>query len=196
MAVNTEIERRFLVDGRYEKPWQAAETILDITQHYLDWQSVSVHDNKISIQGIMLTEILSDESVILQSFQDWVSRIRIQNNTVIFTAKRKNPDNTTQELEWELSIQLENLSLSHLPTVKKTRYCWRDNDGNLWEVDEFEENLAGLIIAEIELDKISQSITIPEWVGIELTGLKNWSNASLSKTLLNALELKNSLRPE
>ena len=196
MAVNTEIERRFLVDGRYEKPWQAAETILDITQHYLDWQSVSVHDNTISIQGIMLTEILSDESVILQSFQDWVSRIRIQNNTVIFTAKRKNPDNTTQELEWELSIQLENLSLSHLPTVKKTRYCWRDNDGNLWEVDEFEENLAGLIIAEIELDNISQSITIPEWVGIELTGLKNWSNASLSKTLLNALELKNSLRPE
>ena len=196
MAVNTEIERRFLVDGRYEKPWQAAETILDITQHYLDWQSVSVHDNKISIQGIMLTEILSDESVILQSFQDWVSRIRIQNNTVIFTAKRKNPDNTTQELEWELSIQLENLSLSHLPTVKKTRYCWRDNDGNLWEVDEFEENLAGLIIAEIELDNTSQSITIPEWVGIELTGLKNWSNASLSKTLLNAIELKNSLRPE
>ena len=196
MAVNTEIERRFLVDGRYKKPWQAAETILDITQHYLDWQSVSVHDNTISIQGIMLTEILSDESVILQSFQDWVSRIRIQNNTVIFTAKRKNPDNTTQELEWELSIQLENLSLSHLPTVKKTRYCWRDSDGNLWEVDEFEETLAGLIIAEIELDKISQSITIPEWVGIELTGLKNWSNASLSKTLLNAIELKNSLRPE
>ena len=144
----------------------------------------------------MLTEISSDESVILQSFQDWVSRIRIQNGTVIFTAKRKNPDKTTQELEWELSIQLENLSLSHLPTVKKTRYCWRDNDGNLWEVDEFEDNLAGLIIAEIELDNISQSITIPEWAGIELTGLKNWSNASLSKTLLNAIELKNSLRLE
>ena len=83
MAVNTEIERRFLVDGRYEKPWQAGETILDITQHYLDWQSVSVHNNTISIQGIMLTEILTDESVILQSFQDWVSRIRIQNNTCL-----------------------------------------------------------------------------------------------------------------
>ena len=196
MAINTEIERRFLVDGRYEKPWQEAETVLDITQHYLDWQNVSVDDNTISLQGNMLTEISSDESVILQSFHDWVSRIRVQNNTVIFTAKRKNPDKTTQELEWDLSIQLENLSLSNLPTVKKTRYCWRDSDGNLWEVDEFEDNLAGLIIAEIELDNISQSITIPEWVGIELTGLKNWSNASLSKTLLNAIELKNSLRLE
>ena len=196
MAINTEIERRFLVDGRYEKPWQEAETVLDITQHYLDWQNVSVDDNTISLQGNMLTEISSDESVILQSFHDWVSRIRVQNNTVIFTAKRKNPDKTTKELEWELSIQLENLSLSHLPTVKKTRYCWRDSNGKLWEVDEFEDNLAGLIIAEIELDNISQSITIPEWVGIELTGLKNWSNASLSKTLLNAIELKNSLRPE
>lgn len=196
MAINTEIERRFLVDGRYEKPWQEAETKLDITQHYLDWQNVSVADNTISLQGIMLTEISSDESVILQSFQNWVSRIRVQNDTVIFTAKRKNPDKTTQELEWDLSIQLENLTLSHLPTVKKTRYCWRDNDGNLWEVDEFEDNLAGLIIAEIELDNKSQSITIPEWAGIELTGLKNWSNASLSKTLLNAIELKNSLRLE
>ena len=196
MAINTEIERRFLVDGRYEKPWQKAETVLDITQHYLDWQNVSVADNTISLQGIMLTEISSDESVILQSFHDWTSRIRVQNDTVIFTAKRKNPDKTTQELEWEVSIQLENISLSHLPTVKKTRYCWRDSDGNLWEVDEFEDNLAGLLIAEIELDNISQSITIPEWVGIELTGLKNWSNASLSKTLLNAIELKNSLRPE
>ena len=196
MAINTEIERRFLVDGRYEKPWQEAETVLDITQHYLDWQNVSVDDNTISLQGNMLTEISSDESVILQSFHDWVSRIRVQNNTVIFTTKRKNSDKTTQELEWELSIQLENLSLSHLPTVKKTRYCWRDSNGKLWEVDEFEDNLAGLIIAEIELDNISQSITIPEWAGIELTGLKNWSNASLSKTLLNAIELKNSLRPE
>ena len=122
MAINTEIERRFLVDGRYEKPWQKAETVLDITQHYLDWQDVSVDDNKISLQGIMLKEISSDESVILQSFHDWVSRIRFQNDTVIFTAKRKNPDKTTQELEWEVSIQLENISLSHLPTVKKTRY--------------------------------------------------------------------------
>ena len=91
------------------------------------------------------------------------------------------------------------------PSPKGYGYCARYEpegsqqygyDGNLWEVDEFEENLAGLIIAEIELDNISQSITIPEWVGIELTGLKNWSNASLSKTLLNAIELKNSLRPE
>ena len=196
MAINTEIERRFLVDGRYEKPWQEAETVLDITQYYLDWQNVSVYDNTLSLQGIMLIEISSDESVVLQSFHDWVSRIRVQNDMVIFTAKRKNPDKTTQELEWELSIQLENLSLSHLPTVKKTRYCWRDSNGKLWEVDEFEDNLAGLIIAEIELDNISQSITIPEWAGIELTGLKNWSNASLSKTLLNAIELKNSLRPE
>ncbi len=54
--------------------------------------------------------------------------------------------------------------------------------------------LAGLILAEIELEDINQKFEFPEWIGIELTGLKNWSNASLATTLLNAEELKKTLQ--
>ena len=64
----------------------------------------------------------------------------------------------------------------------------------IWEVDEFEGVLAGLILAEIELEDINQEFDRPEWIGIELTGLKSWSNASLATTLLNAEELKKTLQ--
>jgi adenylate cyclase len=47
-------------------------------------------------------------------------------------------------------------------------------------VDEFEDRLAGLIIAEVELESEGQDVVIPPWAGLELTYLRGWSNASLS----------------
>ena len=57
-------------------------------------------------------------------------------------------------------------------------------DGLVWEIDEFEEGLAGLILAEVELSSEQQAVELPSWIGIELTGLKNWSNAALADTLM------------
>ena len=50
----------------------------------------------------------------------------------------------------------------------------------LWEIDEFESPLSGIIIAEVELEDENQTIEIPDWVGLEVTHLRGWSNASLS----------------
>jgi CYTH domain-containing protein len=44
--------------------------------------------------------------------------------------------------------------------------------------------LAGLILAEVELSSELQAVELPSWIGIELTGLKNWSNAALADTLM------------
>jgi adenylate cyclase len=81
-------------------------------------------------------------------------------------------------------------NLEQLPHVVKTRYNKISNDGLMWEIDEFEGSLAGLILAEVELDSQDQVVEIPSWVGMELTGLGNWSNAALAKTLANASSLK------
>jgi CYTH domain-containing protein len=86
--------------------------------------------------------------------------------------------------------------LEEHPCVEKTRYCVNAGNGLVWEVDEFEGVLAGLILAEIELEDINQKFDFPEWIGIELTGLKSWSNASLATTLLNAEELKKTLQQQ
>ena len=73
-----------------------------------------------------------------------------------------------------------------MPTVVKTPYLWNGDDGLLWEVDEFEESLSGLVIAEVELEREDQYVTLPSWTGLELTHLKGWSNASLAEMLTQA----------
>ena len=108
--------------------------------------------------------------------------------------KGKQKGIATTELEWVLSGLPNVPGLNEHPCVEKTRYCVDASNGLVWEVDEFEGVLAGLILAEIELEDINQKFEFPEWIGIELTGLKNWSNASLATTLLNAEELKKTLQ--
>ena len=194
LAINTEIERRFLVDGRGDKPWRSAVDIRQITQYYLDSSDIEIHESVINYRSVPLVSISKEESNILTKTEHWVSGIRIQNDTVILTMKGKQKGIATTELEWVLSGLPNVHSLDEHPCVEKTRYCVNAGNELIWEVDEFEGVLAGLILAEIELEDINQKFEFPEWIGIELTGLKNWSNASLATTLLNAEELKKTLQ--
>ena len=193
MAINTEIERRFLVDGRGDKPWRNTVDIRQITQYYLDSSDIETYESVINYRGVSLVSISTEEFQILTKTDHWVSRVRIQNGSVIFTLKGKQQGVATTELEWVLPSMPNISRLEEHPCVEKTRYCVDAGNGLVWEVDEFEGVLAGLILAEIELEDITQKFDFPEWIGIELTGLKNWSNASLATTLLNAEELKKTL---
>ena len=196
LAINTEIERRFLVDGRGDKPWRNAVDIRQITQYYLDSNDIEFHELAIDYRGVPMVSISEEESNILTKTEHWVSRIRIQNDVVVLTLKGEQKGIATTELEWVLSGMPNVSGLEEHPCVEKTRYCVNAGNGLVWEVDEFEGVLAGLILAEIELEDINQNFDFPEWIGIELTGLKNWSNASLATTLLNAEELKKTLQQQ
>ena len=39
-----------------------------------------------------------------------------------------------------------------------------------WVVDEYIGLLAGIVIAEIELDSVDTPLTLPVWIGKEVTG--------------------------
>lgn len=54
------------------------------------------------------------------------------------------------------------------------------HDGLVWEVDEFDGRLAGLVIAEVELDSPHHPIRPPGWAGPEITGDPRYSNAALA----------------
>ena len=90
-------------------------------------------------------------------------------------------------MEWVVSPEVGGAinSLGPYPSVEKTRYVWAGPDGGEWEVDEFEGRLAGVILAEIELNSPNQVVVIPEWIGHEITGLPSWSNRSLADTIGN-----------
>ena len=194
MAINTEIERRFLVDGRDDKPWRNTVDIRHITQYYLDSNDIEFRESVIHYRGVSLVSISKEEFEILTRADHWVSRMRVQNNSVMLTLKGKQHGVATTELEWVLPNMPNISGLEEHPCVEKIRYCVDAGNGLVWEVDEFEGVLAGLILAEIELENISQDFDVPQWIGIELTGMKSWSNASLATTLLNAEELKKTLQ--
>ena len=54
-------------------------------------------------------------------------------------------------------------------------------DGFIWDVDEFLGENEGLVVAEIELDRIEQEFNKPLWIGENVTGDPKYKNANLVK---------------
>ena len=63
--------------------------------------------------------------------------------------------------------------------VAKTRHDV-PHGGLLWEVDVFEGPLAGLVIAEVELDDAAHALALPPWAGQEVTNDPRYANAALA----------------
>ena len=67
-----------------------------------------------------------------------------------------------------------------LPTViQKTRYEIK-HESFLFEVDVFEGQHKGLILAEVELNNENVELSLPKWIAEEVTGDARYYNASLS----------------
>ena len=63
--------------------------------------------------------------------------------------------------------------------VEKTRHAITSG-GFVWEVDAYEGQLSGLVIAEVEMQSEDDAPELPDWVGREVTGDPTWSNANLA----------------
>jgi len=188
MSSHMEIERRFLVDGRSQKPWRKnAQGIHNIEQYYLQASNLNLdEEGNLCLSDVRMIKPTEKEIEVFESQPDWMPRIRIKDGVAIFTIKGPRKGASGLELEWvvEDAAAASVLQWGPFPNVKKIRYCVTGNDGLIWEIDEFEDGLAGLILAEVELSSEQQAVELPAWVGIELTGLRNWSNAALADTLM------------
>ena len=92
-------------------------------------------------------------------------------------------------LEFEYAVPLEDArtmlrELCRKPIIEKTRYLVR-HDGQEWEVDVFEGDNAGLVVAEIELADEAQPVSLPPWAGEEVTDDVRYYNSSLAVTPFN-----------
>ncbi|NJL45387.1 MAG: CYTH domain-containing protein [Leptolyngbyaceae cyanobacterium SM2_3_12] len=66
------------------------------------------------------------------------------------------------------------------PLVQKYRY--RLPLGNVvWEIDEFLGENRGLVMAEVELKSPDQAITLPPWIGAEVSDDPRYYNSSLAR---------------
>lgn len=63
--------------------------------------------------------------------------------------------------------------------IDKTRhYVLRDD--LTWEIDEFHGDNAGLIVAEVELERVDQEFVRPPWLGEEVTDQQRYYNHALA----------------
>jgi len=173
--MGTEIERRWLLDGRGDRVWiHDCEKKDVISQYYVDVKELSFTTEGVYWNGFLLCKENFEE-------KNWVTaRFRITDEICIFTLKGKRVSASREEVEFEITLPS---GITSLPGLMKTRYYWRGVDNLLWEIDEFEGGLAGLIIAEVEIPSEEYPIQKPEWLGMELTFLKGWSNADLVRML-------------
>jgi CYTH domain-containing protein len=147
-----EIERKFLV-------------------HSLDFIAEASHSQKIA-QGY------------LNSAPERTVRIRIKDQKGFITIKGKSDATGTTRFEWEKEIELYEaaalLNLCEIGVIDKTRYLIKKGN-HTFEVDIFEGENEGLIVAEIELSDANENFEKPNWLAKEVTGDEKYYNAYLSK---------------
>lgn len=110
-------------------------------------------------------------------------RLRRAGSRTLLTVKTGSGE-VREEVEVELDEELfESLwPLTEGRRVTKTRLREPLPDGLEAEVDVYEEELAGLLVAEVEFDSValSQAFSPPAWLGTEVTGDPRYANRALA----------------
>lgn len=114
-----------------------------------------------------------------------VVRLRIAATDAFLTIKGPGSDDGTTRAEFEYAVPLADAdtmlgNLCGERLVEKTRYRVRVAE-HVWEVDVFSGLNAGLLLAEVELQRADESISLPAWVGREVTGISAYYNSELAR---------------
>ena len=149
-TMGREIERKYLVDNKL-------------------WASIGKPDGAEYRQGYLVTD------------PNKTIRIRLTPTKGFLTIKGLSVGASRPEFEYEIPSDeakelLDNFSISEL---SKVRFCI-EYKGKVWEVDEFQGDNDGLIVAEIELSSEDEPFDVPSWVGEEVTGQDKYYNSNLT----------------
>lgn len=108
-------------------------------------------------------------------------RVRIQNQRATLTIKGKNTGIERHEFEYEIPLTdaQQLLQLCDGPLIEKTRFCI-DYKGHRFEVDVFEGDNAGLVVAEVELQSADEQVELPDWIEREVSHDVRYFNSNLA----------------
>jgi adenylate cyclase len=108
-------------------------------------------------------------------------RARITDDQAFLTLKGRATGLTRSEFEYPIPVkdaqQILNELCSH-PLIEKTRYLIHHGE-HTWELDIFEGDNYGLIIAEIELSNEDEEFELPIWVTEEVSYDTKYRNTNL-----------------
>lgn len=112
---------------------------------------------------------------------DRIVRIRLQGEEAFLTVKGRTAGMTRAEIEFPIPIGTARdlLPLCLPPTIRKTRHEVIIGS-HKWEVDEFHDENAGLVVAEVELNSEDEVFARPPWIGREVSQDHRYTNSHLS----------------
>lgn len=110
-------------------------------------------------------------------------RVRIEGAKANLNIKGMTLGIRRQEYEYSIPFaEAEELldTLCEKPLIEKRRYALRCGS-HLWEIDCFEGDNAGLVVAEIELNNVDEEFERPLWLGKEVSDDPRYYNVCLVK---------------
>ncbi|MFK5913091.1 MAG: CYTH domain-containing protein [Woeseiaceae bacterium] len=110
-------------------------------------------------------------------------RVRLQGQQAFINIKSATIDITRQEFEYEIPLDEAKEMLETLcekPLISKTRFHVHKAP-HVWEIDVFDGDNEGLIVAEIELSHQDEEFVIPDWLGEEVSDDARYYNVCLVK---------------
>ena len=119
----------------------------------------------------------------LSVVKERVVRVRTIGSKGFLTIKGITIGASRLEFEYEIPFPDANKLLDELckhPLIEKIRYIV-EHHGLKWEIDEFDGENKGLILAELELTNEDQKVDLPDWIGKEVTGDPKYFNSNLIK---------------
>ena len=108
-------------------------------------------------------------------------RVRVHGDRAWLNIKSTTVGVTRSEYEYEIPLADAHAILEELcvkPLIEKTRFIV-EHDGRAWEIDVFEGDNAGLVVAEVELESDDEELTLPAWAGDDVSDDVRYYNQRL-----------------
>ena len=110
-------------------------------------------------------------------------RVRVEGDKAFLNIKSATLGIFRKEYEYPIPVDDANEILSELarkPLIEKTRHYIKYVN-HVWEVDVFEGDNHGLIVAEVELQHEGEDVDLPPWAGEEVSADPRYYNVCLVK---------------
>ena len=131
-----------------------------------------------------------EQGYLSYDLEDWLIRIRFEGKNFKIALKKHIKNFTNYEYEYSIPTnEGEKIMATIKDTIKKERF-FLEVDKRNWIVDCFKDKNFPLEIAEIELADEKEEVILPPFLSKEITGLKFFTNISLSKNPFSKWENK------
>ena len=131
-----------------------------------------------------------EQGYLSYNLEDWIIRIRFNGKTFKIALKKHIKNFTNYEYEFSIpKSEGEKIMATLTNKIQKERF-FLEVDNKNWIVDCFKDKNFPLEIAEIELNSEKEEVILPPFVSREITGLKIFTNLSLTKRPFSKWENK------